>query len=277
MGNTNFLWADMRLDESNRSYYDDFLMLYQGRKFEREIPDSTVTASKPTFVCFDYDFPEEKNLTALLQFKARHPSIPIIMFTVYHSERLMIWALRARVWDFIVKPFNIIDVVPRIEPLTQIHERRQEPRLNLFPALEAPAPGSFLSVSKQRSFPAVQFIKANYGQKITVDILASICHQSTSSFSRTFKREQGVGVSDFLMSYRLEKAQALLVFERRSVSDTAYAVGFNDVSYFCRVFRRCVGVSPTTYLRVVPQNIDGVSDTNLTGSPNDRYGAATTL
>lgn len=264
MANVNFLWVDMRLDVSSRSYYDDFITQYQGYKVEGTVSDSTVIGCEPAFACFDFDFPVEKDLIALRHFKARHPSVPIIMLTVQHSERLVLWALRSRVWDFIIKPFNLSDAMLRIEPLTQMQERQQEQRSNLFPEHGVPEPECFLSVSKLRSLPAVQFIKEKYGQKITVGMLAKICHQSTSSFSRMFKHEQGVSVNHFIIEYRLEKARALLEIGW-SVSDAAYAVGFNDVSYFGRSFRRFIGLTPTAYLKLLPtvENSEKILDKSV--------------
>lgn len=241
----------MRVDRASRSYYEGFQAQFVGHiinNIDGDIPDEVLVSNEPSFACFDYDYPNEKSLAVLRDFKTRYPSIPVIMLTDQHSEQLTVWALRSRVWDFIVKPFSLDDVMHRLNALSQIRQIQQERRPNLFSENTTNANG-FFSRAKQRSLPAIRYIQANYGQKITNDQLAKMCFQSTSSFSRTFKTEQGVSVGEYLMACRLEKAQALLALSGKAVSQIAYEVGFNDASYFCRAFRRFVGVSPTIYLK----------------------------
>ena len=51
----------------------------------------------------------------------------------------------------------------------------------------------------------------------------------------------------YLNEYRVEKACALLENTAYSVTDAALAVGFDDASYFARVFKKQTGVSPRNY------------------------------
>ena len=61
--------------------------------------------------------------------------------------------------------------------------------------------------------------------------------------------------STHLLRLRVERAQALLAAAPRPVSEVAFAVGFNDLSYFARIFRRFVGVSASAWqtLHAAPQ------------------------
>ena len=73
------------------------------------------------------------------------------------------------------------------------------------------------------------------------------CHMSASHFSRTFKKEHGTSFRRYLLRYRLERACELLAMAETSVKQAASAAGFNDYSYFDRVFRHCYGMSPRDY------------------------------
>ena len=73
-------------------------------------------------------------------------------------------------------------------------------------------------------------------------MVADLCHLSESEFSRAFHREHGVSYRRFLLHYRIDRAREFLAEPLASVSQVAYEVGFNDLSYFGRVFRRIVGV-----------------------------------
>ncbi|NIO38745.1 MAG: response regulator, partial [Burkholderiales bacterium] len=55
-------------------------------------------------VCFNFDYPDRRGLRFVRQAKIDHPSLPVVMLTVQHSEALAIWAFRTKVWDYLVKP-----------------------------------------------------------------------------------------------------------------------------------------------------------------------------
>jgi AraC-like DNA-binding protein len=75
--------------------------------------------------------------------------------------------------------------------------------------------------------------------------MARICHLSESEFSRVFHHEHGVSFRRFLVNYRIAIARDFLSEPHASVSQVAYAVGFNDLSHFGRMFRRLVGEPAT--------------------------------
>jgi two-component system response regulator YesN len=95
--------------------------------------------------------------------------------------------------------------------------------------------------------PALQFIAENLHRHLSLADCARICHLSPCEFSRRFHADQGVSFSQYLLRLRVERAATLLAEPRRSVSDVAYSVGFNDLSYFARVFRRFAGMPASAY------------------------------
>jgi AraC-like DNA-binding protein len=64
-----------------------------------------------------------------------------------------------------------------------------------------------------------------------------------------FRREVGMTPISYLNRYRVNQAKQLLGEGEKSVTEIAMSVGFSDSSYFGRVFRRQVGVSPDAYRR----------------------------
>jgi AraC-like DNA-binding protein len=95
--------------------------------------------------------------------------------------------------------------------------------------------------------PALQFIAENLHRHLSLADCARICHLSPCEFSRRFHADQGASFSQYLLRLRVERAATLLAEPRRSVSDVAYSVGFNDLSYFARVFRRFAGMPASAY------------------------------
>lgn len=69
---------------------------------------------------------------------------------------------------------------------------------------------------------------------------------STRTLQRKLSSLTGMSGSELIRSYRLNKA-ALLLKEGHSVSDTAYEVGFEGLSYFSKCFKAQFSVSPSEY------------------------------
>jgi two-component system, response regulator YesN len=101
---------------------------------------------------------------------------------------------------------------------------------------------------RKRTQPAIAFVAAQFGGKITLDHVAALCSLSTSQFCRVFKREQGVSFRQYLLHYRLERACERLNPGNVLAKEVAYSVGFNDLSYFTWAFKRQVGVCPSQYI-----------------------------
>lgn len=243
----SFLWIDLRGNVSSRSYYQDAREMMDGYMTENPVPDEYVVRHRPSFVCFEFDFPTIVDLEALKSFMARHGSLPTLMITEFHTETLAIWALRSRVWDYIVKPIEQGELADRIKFLTNTDRLRGDFRPNLFPSRRVPKPADFLPLYQQKTYAAVRFIHENYAQKISLSTLARVCNLSPSSCSRIFKKEHNVNISAFILIVRIKEAQELLKLKKYSISEAAYKVGFNDLSYFSKMFRRYLGHSPSTY------------------------------
>lgn len=89
-------------------------------------------------------------------------------------------------------------------------------------------------------------IHANYEMPLTLKQLADICCLSPSYLTRTFKENFKVAPIRYLIHYRIEVACHLLQGELR-IEDIARQTGFSSASYFSRIFKQVMGVSPKDY------------------------------
>ena len=94
---------------------------------------------------------------------------------------------------------------------------------------------------------AVSLIREHYFEPLRLPDAAEVTGYSVPHFSRFFKRYTGQTFVEYLTDYRLTAAAQLLVQSDKSVSDVAQAAGFDNFSYFCRLFRRKYQTSPKQY------------------------------
>ncbi len=94
---------------------------------------------------------------------------------------------------------------------------------------------------------AVEFIRNHYNEHITVEVIARAAYVSPCYLSRVFKKELGCTVIEFLTRTRVEEAKKLLSIPEYTVTRVALEMGFEDSSYFSKVFQRVEGISPSQY------------------------------
>lgn len=91
------------------------------------------------------------------------------------------------------------------------------------------------------------FISANYSLPITVEQAAKAAHLSKTSFCRFLKKATQKTFSEHLNEIRIESACKLLRESSSTITQICYEVGFNNMSYFYRQFRKLRKLSPHEY------------------------------
>ena len=91
------------------------------------------------------------------------------------------------------------------------------------------------------------YVKEHYGEKLTVADAASLTGYSEAHFMRLFHQETGQTFVSFLNEYRLTAAAYFLRESEKPVGEIASHCGFDNFSYFIRLFRRRFGQSPRAY------------------------------
>lgn len=97
---------------------------------------------------------------------------------------------------------------------------------------------------------ALEYIEKNYQHAITLEQLAHVSGLSAKYFCRYFKNILQKTPIEYLNHYRVERACFLLEHNRLSVTDVAYACGYNDSSYFVRCFKKLKGITPNQYAQL---------------------------
>ena len=95
----------------------------------------------------------------------------------------------------------------------------------------------------------IKYIEHNYMEKITIETMAEELGLSQSHFMKFFKNTMGTTFIDYLNEYRLTMASRLLISSESSILNIAAEVGFDNLSYFNRLFKKRFAVTPREYRR----------------------------
>jgi len=104
----------------------------------------------------------------------------------------------------------------------------------------------FFLKDKIRMGAIYEYIDANYNRKPDVNIVAEKVHLTTPAFCRYFKRQTNMTFTDFVNQYRIDMAKNHLM-QDKNITETCYAVGFESLSYFNKLFNRIVGQNPSDF------------------------------
>ncbi|MGH9341074.1 MAG: helix-turn-helix domain-containing protein [Acidobacteriota bacterium] len=99
----------------------------------------------------------------------------------------------------------------------------------------------------ERLRPLFQFLENHYSEPIRVEDAAATVYMSQSHFMRLFKEITGQSFVTYLNHFRIEKAQYLLTYTDRSISEISQDVGFCDQSYFGLTFKNLFHMTPLQY------------------------------
>lgn len=94
---------------------------------------------------------------------------------------------------------------------------------------------------------AIQNVNESYKNKISLKTVANHLHTNPSYLSMLFKQEMGITFTDYLNQVRINRSCELLTNTSLSLIDVSLQAGFDDQSYFSKVFKKLKGITPKSY------------------------------
>jgi DNA-binding response OmpR family regulator len=173
--------------------------------------------------------------------------IPIIFLTAKASEESIIEGLQVGAADYVTKPFNTKILLARVKNLIELHRhlRLKIQRHKIF------CPSEISVSSKDQEFikELHDIIERNLSDPdFTIDELCKKLGVGRVTLFKKIKALTGENPNQFIMSYRLERGAQLLRAGFGNVTEVAFEVGFNSVSYFSKCFKEKFHCSPSSYM-----------------------------
>ena len=97
---------------------------------------------------------------------------------------------------------------------------------------------------------ALEFMESSYNLPLTLEEISGSVNMSPKYFCRFFHEMTHRTPIDYLNYYRIERACYQLITTDLSITEIAYASGFNDLSYFIKTFKKYKGTTPKKYLKI---------------------------
>lgn len=93
----------------------------------------------------------------------------------------------------------------------------------------------------------LKHIRKNYNQDIDISSLADLACMSKGHFMRMFKQMTGESPNAYILRYKTERAEQMLATTNLPVKNIAMTLGYDDFSYFIRIFKKKTGLTPQQY------------------------------
>lgn len=146
--------------------------------------------------------------------------------------------------DSILKVNNqLLTIIPTLSNMDSLCYKLQE-------AIDAFTDCMFEHVPTKNSEiikKAIKYISKNYANNLTLELVASHVHLNPTYFSTLFKQSTGSSFKEYLNMVRVEESKRLLANTDYALIDIAIATGFEDQSYFTKVFKRYTGLTPKQF------------------------------
>jgi signal transduction histidine kinase/AraC-like DNA-binding protein len=185
-------------------------------------------------------------LTKTIRSNSELCHIPIVLLTAKSSEQSVIKGLESEADAYLTKPFSLTHLkavlVSQLKIRQKLHKKFQrEISVN-------PSEVTTTSIDEQFITNATRIVEENIGNEAyNVDDFCSALAMSRTSVHRKITAITGLSTTDFIRTIRLKRAAQLIKGRVASISEISFMVGFADVSYFSKCFKKEFGVTPTEF------------------------------
>ncbi len=225
--------------------------------FRRERPDVVIT---------DIKMPLMDGIELMKAVKQEDPAAEVVILSCYADFKFAQEAIKLGAADYLLKAEAQDADILRL--LDQIFRRRSEenrgptvhrPEPEAGPLRREASPGGVRSQVAPETAEhhkvrysavirkALEYIDGHYAETLSLRAVSQYIHLNPNYFCQLFKEETGENFSNYLTVLRLRKAEELLRESDLKAYEIAERVGYPNLSYFSRLFKKYFGKSPFDY------------------------------
>ncbi len=220
---------------------------------------------KPDIVLTDIRFPVKSGCDLIEYIYNDNPNVCVILVSAYSDFAYAQHALRFHASNYLLKPVSKEKLNQAIrmcrEELDALEEKKEKAKQSESRSIEAIVKKSPERHDRNTSEiivnKVIEELDRDCAQKISLPQLAETYHISEAYLSHVFKKQTGKSLMNYIAQIRIEKASQLIAMSRTGSSNKLYQiaqqVGYDDYSYFVRVFKKVTGMSPREFHKKVMQ------------------------
>lgn len=231
-----------------------------------------IQEKKPDLIITDIRMPGLNGLQMIHKMKMLKHDCKILIITGYREFEYAQEAVRLGAFRFLLKPINTNELINGIdEAISEIKQSRiketnyhhmkkkvqeyygikNSPHVSDYDAKKEGI-SEVESTSQQGNSSyivnrALSFMKEHYHEDINLKIVADHLYVSIWHLSKVIKKETGSNFVDILNNIRIEEAKKVLTNPKYKIYEIAEIVGFNDVPYFTKLFKKITGITPVEF------------------------------
>lgn len=203
----------------------------------------------------DIEMPGINGIQAAEKIREKDRDCCIIFLTAFDEFAYAKKAITVKALDYILKPWDEKKLMLVLEEAMRLTEEKQGKRQIAGEKSTQPTEpdkdmdndaNENLRMNKVTEM-ICDYIRANYMQDLSVQIMAEKTNYSEPYFCRMFKQIFGQNFTSYLTEYRVSMAKKMLEQPTVNIKEIGRAVGYEDSNYFAKVFKRVAGQSPTEY------------------------------
>lgn len=202
-----------------------------------------VKSFEPDLVLSDIKMPNIDGIQLAEQLNRHYPDIVTVFISSYNEFELAQKAIHFNVKGYLLKPVMKNDFRELMSNLSKQNLFRLSEEV---PKIKVHSPENASNYMEK----AKKYLFENYAENITLKDVADELFIHEAYFSKLFNQEIGEGFNAFVNGIRIERAKEQLKYSNKQLKDISNEVGFRSSSYFNRVFKQNVGISPMTFRKM---------------------------
>ncbi len=225
----------------NKIYALDLGIFVAGKAQTGEQALELIRKHSPDILITDIRMPVMDGMELLARVSETYPGLKTVILSGYSDFDYAKKAIRYNVSDYLLKPVNNDELK---QTLVKIITRLEMETTSLTSTLSIPEISS-----KEQTVEAIrEYIQANYDKNLNLEEVISRLNYSSNYITKIFSNIYGMSPVKYLISLRIHKAQHLLVHNPElTIQNIGELIGYPEVSYFSRIFKKYTGTSPGHY------------------------------
>lgn len=206
---------------------------------------AVIEKTMPDVVFTDIRMPRVDGLEMIRLLNQKQIRTHYVIISAYSDFEYAQKAIRLGAGDYLLKPIAYEDVERTLLVLSD-NKITRKVKYALIDEMY-PVPENANPIVQE----AIRYIHENYSRQISMKDISDSYNVTYEYFSRIFSADMGIGFTGYLKEFRINTAQQLLKDGKYRIQDIANMVGYENINYFCKVFKDTTGYTPTVYARLV--------------------------